>query len=385
MSFEIEIEKIREHGKEIEKIQPDFAEYQPDIQAIKQAVEEHGRENLILIGNGGSVTSFRALLYTFMPEVSGNVRIVTTMEPDYLHRLSREFDKEDTVVMPISKSGSTVGVLESLMFFMEKDYPVFAVTSDNNGALRQIVEREDLPSIEHPDIGGRFSGLTETGLTPAAFIGLDPERIREGGEKMYEKLDKDENAASHVASCLLQAEEEGYDQILNPIYSTRLLGFQPLFIQLMHETVCKDGEGLTVYGDLGPEYQHHTNQRLFGGKNDVVPFFFRADTHEKRNISIPEHLQDIELRDRKLSELDGQSLSDSLEAEYRGVRDALSDEDMSSMTLHLSELSYSAAGELIAFLQYLAVYSAKLRDVNPYNQPDVEKSKRIGFEERFKQ
>lgn len=383
MSFEIEIEGLDEHEKEIEEIEPSFEQVQPDFEAIKQAVEEHSKENLILIGNGGSVTSFRALLYTFMPETKGHVRIVTTMEPDYLNRISKEFDKEDTVVMPISKSGSTVGVIESLMYFMEKDYPVFAVTSDNSGALKQIVEREDLPWIEHPEVGGRFSGGTETALTPAAFMGIDVEEVRKGVEEMYSKMQGSENPASHLASCLYQAEEYGYDQILNPVYSTRLLGFQPLFIQLMHETVCKQGEGMTVYGDLGPEYQHHTNQRLFGGKEDVLPLFFKADTHEKSTVNIPENLQDIELRSRGLGELDDQKLSDSLNSEYRGVREALEEEERPYVTLNLTDVDYRSAGELIAFLQYLAAYSANIRDVNPFNQPDVEKSKEIGFQKRF--
>jgi len=383
MSFEIEIEGIDEHEKEVEEIEPNFEQVEPDLEAIKQAAEENSKENLILIGNGGSVTSFRALLYMFMPEVKGHVRIVTTMEPDYLNRISKEFDKEDTVVMPISKSGSTVGVIESLMYFMEKDYQVFAVTSDNNGALKQIVDREDLPWIEHPEVGGRFSGGTETALTPAAFLGIDVDEVRKGFEEMYSKMKGSENSASHLASCLYQAEEQGYNQILNPVYSTRLLGYQPLFIQLMHETVCKKGEGMTVYGDLGPEYQHHTNQRLFGGKEDVLPLFFNADTHEKSKVNIPENLQDIELRNRELGDLDGKNLSESLESEYRGVKEALESEDMPHITLTLTELDYRSAGELMAFLQYLAVYSANIRDVNPFNQPDVEKSKEIGFQKRF--
>ena len=383
MTFEIETENIQQSEESVEKIEPVFRDAQPDIQAIKEAADQHSKENLVLIGNGGSVTSFRAFLYAFMPEVDADVRIVTTMEPDYLHRLSRELDPENTVVMPISKSGSTVGVLESLMFFMERDYPVFAVTSDNNGALRKIVEKRDLPWIEHPEVGGRFSGATETALTPAAFIGLDTEEIRAGAEKIYEKLEEEENIAYHVASNLYSAEENGYSNILNPVYSTRLLGFQPLFIQLMHETVCKEGEGMTVYGDLGPEYQHHTNQRLFGGKKDVVPFFFRAETHEKRKLDVPDDFTDIDLRGRKLGDLDRIELSKSLESEYQGVKDALSDEEMPRVTMTLTELSYQAAGELLAFLQYLAVYSAKFRGVDPFTQPDVEKSKEIGFRERF--
>lgn len=383
MTFEIETENLQQSEKEIEEVQPGFRGAEPDLEAIKEAAEEYSRENLILIGNGGSVTSFRAYLYAFMPEIDADVRIVTTMEPDYLHRVSKEFNPENTVVMPISKSGSTVGVLEALLFFMEREYPVFAVTSDKDGALKKIVEKRDLPWIEHPEVGGRFSGATETALTPAAFIGLDVEEIRAGAEKMYGNLEEENNVAYHVASSLYSAENKGYSDILNPVYSTRLLGFQPLFIQLMHETVCKEGEGMTIYGDLGPEYQHHTNQRLFGGKKDVVPFFFRAETHEKRSLSIPEEFADIDLRGRKLGDLEGIELSKSLDSEYQGVKDALAEEKMPRITMTLTELSYRAAGELMAFLQYLAVYSAEFRGVDPFTQPDVEKSKEIGFRERF--
>jgi glucose-6-phosphate isomerase len=66
------------------------------------------------------------------------------------------------------------------------------------------------------------------------------------------------------------------------------------------------------------------------------------------------------------------------------VKDALSEEEMPNITMTLTELNYRAAGELLAFLQYLAVYSAELRGVDPYSQPDVENSKKIGFEERFR-
>jgi len=132
--------------------------------------------------------------------------------------------------MPISKSGETVGVLESLLYFMKRDYPVFAVTSDNDGALRNIVERNDYGWIEHPDIGGRFSGLTETALVPAAFAGIDIREIRKGGEKMYEKISpqKQYNPALNLASAFYDAEQNGYDEIFTPFYSTRLFGFYPL-------------------------------------------------------------------------------------------------------------------------------------------------------------
>ncbi|MFB6208729.1 MAG: hypothetical protein ABEJ56_01175 [Candidatus Nanohaloarchaea archaeon] len=389
MSIKIEIDHFsqdkREHQDVVKREEPDFVGIQPDFESIYDERDEHDYENLIVIGNGGSITSFRAYLYAFLRETDVDVRLVTTMDPDYLNTLSRELDPDETLVMPVSNSGDTVGVVESLLYFVERGFQVCAVTSDNDGALKQIVEKRDYSWIEHRDVGGRFSGLTETALAPAAFAGIEVEEIREGGEQMYEKLSpqRQYNPAMNVASTLFGAEEEGYSEVFTPFYSTRLFGFYPLTVQLMHETVCKQGEGQTFYGDLGPECQHHTNQRIFGGRKDVVTMFVRSNAHEKEKLSVPEELGEVDIREEKLSGLRDQELSHSLESEYMGVKEALDEEDMPNITLNLTDVSHRNLGRFVAFLHYLAVYSAWFRDVDPFTQPDVEKSKKRGFEQRF--
>lgn len=391
MSLKIEIDHINEKNRRVQHLprhhEPEFAKYEPDLQKIRNTVkDEHDFENLVVIGNGGSITSFRAYLYAFLPETDVDVRLVTTMDPDYLNRISSELRPEDTLVMPISRSGDTVGVIESLLYFMNRDYPVFAVTSDDDGALKQIVEREELDWIRHPDVEGRFSGATETALVPAAFSGMPIEQIRKGAEEMYDKLSPENqyNPALNIASAFYDAEQKGYENIFGGFYATRMFGFYPLFVQLMHETVCKKGKGQDVSGDLGPEFQHHTNQRIFGGKKDVLPVFFRTENHEHQEIRVPEELKDVNLRGRELGLLEGRSYQGSLESEYRGVKQALDQEDMPNVTVSFTEMSHEAAGKMVAFLQYVAVYSAWLRDVDPFTQPDVEKSKKLGFEQRFK-
>lgn len=384
MSFEVEISGLKGTDEEIDQSLPDFAQVRPDFKSIESAVNPEDYSNIILIGNGGSVTSFRALYYSFIAETDKNARIVTTMEPDFLHRVSRDMPPESTLVIPVSKSGSTVGVIEALMYFMDRDYDVLPLTSDNNGALREIVRIENLGFVEHRDVGGRFSGLTETGLFPAHVAGMDSREIRKGAEDMYEELEEEDNKAYRVAAALRDAQDRGYSEVLNAIYSTRLYGFKPLLVQLVHETACKDGGGMTVFGDLGPEFQHHTNQRLFGGKKDVVPFFFRSEANETRKINVSEKYRDTDIRGRKLGELDGKDLSNSLKSEYIGVKQALRDENMPYITLTLEELSHRSIGRLMAFIQITAVYFARFQGVDPFTQPDVEKSKNKGFEARFK-
>jgi len=376
--------KIDIHGLETSNIEfnrpkPYFAMHKTSISMLENL--EADFEHLVIIGNGGSVTSFRALNYAFRDEHSKNVEIITTMEPGYLKHVERSLDKENTLVMPISKSGNTTGVIESALFFLNKGYNVRPLTS-RGGLLDKIADKKDLKTIEHPDIGGRFTGLSETALAPASLMGLDVEEIFTQGREAHERFWEDGGDAAVVAEALYQAEERGFNEVLTPFYSTRLFGFYPLMVQLMHESVCKKGEGQTFYGDLGPEYQHHTNQRMFGGRDNVIPIFIES-SHEHQTLEVDDELKEMDLRGKKLGDLDGQRLEDSLKAEASGVKKALRDENRSYIELKIEEISYGSIGELMAFLQFLAVYSGWIRDVNPFNQPDVEKSKELGFSQRF--
>lgn len=385
MSIRIELDdfEFEEHDKNPEDVELKFRDVEPELERLEQ-LSDHDYEKLVVIGSGGSITSFRAIYYFFLEQVDIEVEIVTTQEPDLLSRIHRRSSTEDTAVMPISKSGTTSTALDASLFFLEKGYDLVPVTSDNDGALREIVERRDLEWIEHQEVGGRFSGATETALAPAAFAGIEVHSIREGAEKGYEKY-SGQGPAWEVAEALYSMEDKGMDKVLTPFYSTRLFGFYPLLVQLMHETVCKEGEGQTFTGDLGPEIQHHTNQRLFGGEEDMVPFFFRMASYESFKIEVPENLEDIDIKDHRLGEFDGLDLGKTLMYEFQGVREALDVEGRPRAFLTLEENSHRAAGELLAFLQIMAVYSAHLRDVDPYTQPDVEKSKNKSFDMRFEE
>jgi glucose-6-phosphate isomerase len=374
---------IEKEYREFDKPRPYFAVHDPGIEELQSLEKDF--DNLVVIGNGGSVTSFRALNYAFRDQHDKNVEIITTMEPGYLRHVERSIKKENTLVMPISKSGSTTGVIESTLYFLNRGYEVMPLTTDQDSALNKIAKRRDLEIIEHPDIGGRFTGLSETALAPASLLGLDVEEIFRGGREMHKELKPGTpNKASKLAEELFEVEKQGYDEVLTPFYSTRLFGFYPLLVQLMHESVCKNGEGQTFFGDLGPEYQHHTNQRMFGGKKNIVPIFIES-THEHAEIEVPEDIQDIELRTHQLGEFGGKTYEASLKAESEGVKQALDEKGRPRIELKLEELSYRSTGRFMAFLQYLAVYSSWLRDVDPFNQPNVEKSKNIGFKMRFEE
>ncbi len=386
MKINLELNNLPEAREEENGFEnrPYFVDKKPDLTEIKEKAEEHGRENLVVIGNGGSVTSFRAYYKALKSSAEGEAYIVTSMDPDYLEELSQKLDPENTIVMPISKSGETVGVIEALLYFIDKSYPFFGVTSDKDSALKKIIEKNGEGFIEHKDVSGRYSGLTETGLVPAAFVGLDFEEIREGAEKVYNSFSKKPgNPAFKLASAMYEAEVNGYREVFTPFYSYKIFGYFPFLIQSMHETYCKDGKGQTFFGDMGPECQHHTIQRLFGGRKNLVTLLFKVEDHLKTFLNVDEEFKGIPVRGKPIQEFEDTGLDRSLEAELEGVKTVLKHEKMPFAEISVETVEPEVCGELLAFIQYFAYYSAKIRGLNPFNQPDVEKSKEIGFEKRF--
>jgi glucose-6-phosphate isomerase len=364
---------------------PVFDQYKEDLGSLKTVMHKYRRyKNLILIGNGGSNTSLKAYHSALVPlDSKKKLFILTTMEPDLLDELRHLFPRWRTLVMPVSKSGTTIGLLESLFAF--PDYKMLPVTSPTEGALSVIAKKEGLDIIPHPNVGGRFSGLTSSALAPALFFNIDIDSIENGARAMYARcapsMRIEENPALQLACVLYLLEKKRYSEIFCPIYSSKLAGFSNLIVQLMHESVCKKGRGQTIYCADAPESQHHTNQRFFGGKKNVLGLFVTVNSQHDSilKVKVPESVKAVEVRGGLVGDIDNVPYQKSLEFEFEGTyRDAVSNR-IPCIKLSLDKISAFSVGEFIGFWHYVAVYSSLLRDVDPYDQPQVESSKDISF------
>ncbi len=374
------------HKREV----PVFQNYREDIESIREVVKRYGKyRNLIVIGNGGSNTSFKAFHRALVPlDNKKGSFILTTMEPDLLNELKKVFPKRNTLVMPVSKSGTTVGVIESMLAF--DGYRMLPVTSQGEGALSVIADKNGFDLIPHPPVGGRFSGLTASAFAPSLFFGIDVEAIDRGARSMYGKCEPsvhiDRNPALQLAASLFLLDKKGYDEIFCPIYSQRMAGFQNLIVQLMHETVGKKRKGQTIFCADAPESQHHTNQRFFGGKKNVCGVFVSVENQEDSDskVKVPPEIRRIKERDGRIGDINGVPYCKALEFEFRGTYQDAIDKKIPVAHIELDRVTPFSVGEFIAFWHYVAVYSAWLRDLDAFDQPQVESSKEMSFELRKK-
>jgi len=365
--IKVDLPKIEEAPKDW----PEVFSYHEDVKALETALARFkGKKHLILIGNGGSITSYDAYLGALGSSVASHT--LWTMEPDEVFSVKKQCPVEETVVVAVSKSGQTLGLIETLLAFL--DYKVICVTEEKPSPLSEMAKRKSWTIVPHPPIGGRFSGATASAFVPAILAGLDVAGIQAGFLAGYQRR----NEASSVAKYFFELESKGYSEIYLPIYSARLAGFQNLIIQLMHESVCKDEQGQTVYAALAPEAQHHTNQRFLGGKKNVVGCFVVVREAERAQmISLPEEFKEIDYKGSKLAVLDGLGYQEALRAEYLGTKGDADAKGVPNLTLEIDKVTAQSVGELVSFWHLVAYYSCLLRAVDPFDQPAVEESKDI--------
>lgn len=367
---------------------PSFQQHQVDLGLVQSIVKKYLQyENIIIISNGGSRTSALAYWQSLAHlRNTKQVEFLSTMEPDVIARLKAQYSPETTLVMPISKSGTNVDVLEPLLQFLE--YPILPVTSPEEGVLYDIAKVYGWDIIPHPEVGGRYSGRSECGFAPAFFMGLDIEKINTAAVRAYESLDYaaplEQNIAFQAAAMCAQLEQKSIDEIFMPVYSQPLAGFLPLIVQLIHESTGKDGKGQTIFGDEAPESQHHTNQRFFGGQKNVMGWFVTvAKQHNQLNTAVPEKIAHLPLREGTMKSLDAIPLSDALRFDYEGVAENATKMNIPHMTIEIDMVNEESVGEFLSFLHYYTVYSALLRDQDPFDQPEVEAAKDISFTKRL--
>lgn len=368
---------------------PSFEKIKTDLGYIAKKARKYKKyKNIILIGSGGSRASamaFYGALADFRNKI--NFEFINSAEPDLITRARKKYSKKETLVLVVSKGGDNINALEPLLLLA--DYPVLVITGEKESVLSRITTKRKWGIILHPEVGGRFAGMTSCGLAAAYLMGLDIKKIYQGAESSYKRYslsaDLQRNDALKLAEYFYDLEQNGYIEIFASFYSTPLFSFLPLIIQLIHESTGKGGKGQTIFGDYSPESQHHTNQRFFGGRKNIAGLFFGAEkTAKDISIKISKDLEKINLDGTDLKILNNIKGSETLRYDMEGVIKNCIDKNIPFAKITIDILTEENIGEFMVFWQYFAVYSAILREQNPYDQPEVEKSKAISLKLRLK-
>ena len=324
---------------------------------------------LLVVGIGGSYMGSYALQQLLCPSLKKDktevIYIGTNLSGTYLNEVLDYISDKDFSVNIISKSGSTLEIkltYELIKDFLERKYSkeeahkrIIVTTNETSGYLKEEIDKYGYTSFDMPDeIGGRYSIITPAHLLPMAVMNLDIDSFLEG----YYEGKKYLNEAYCYA--VIRNLMYKYGKLLEnySVYEPKMYYYTEFLKQLFGESEGKDGKGIFPISTVNTRDLHSLGQFLQEGSKIVF------ETVLKINMK-----DDLVFNNNSFNRLNDIVLSSVMDAHYDG--------DVPNLIIEIEKNDEKSIGEATMFFMLSASFSAYLFDVNPFNQPGVEKYKNI--------
>ncbi|WP_162224449.1 glucose-6-phosphate isomerase [Halorussus amylolyticus] len=348
-----------------------------DPDEIRRAVEPFAdAEAVLTVGIGGSALG-AATLANGLPSDT-DAYFLDNVDPEHVARLLDSLSLDATAVNVVSRSGTTAETLANFLVVREAMADAGVdwtdrtfVTTGEEGNLRRLAEKHDLPALDVPaGVPGRFSVLSTVGLACAAICGHDLDAILRGASEEADRLsgslyDSPGYAYGAVSYAL---EERGAAVNAMMPYAESLETFAEWFAQLWAESLGKDGRGQTPARALGATDQHSQLQLYRAGPRDKLVTLVRP--RERADRKIPE--TDLD----GLSYLGGSTLGELLDAEFEATEASLAAAGQPNVRIEIDRVDERGLGELLYGMEAACVVYGELADVETFTQPAVEWGKK---------
>lgn len=383
----IDSDIIKKHASKVAEIKKKFqtnlselkwfnmSEY-VDNSELKEMIDlaEKLKENtdvLLVIGIGGSYMGASAIIKALTPYFKKNqIEIIfagTSLSSSYYHDLLSYLKDKRVSINVISKSGNTMETIinyDLVMKMMRKRYSkkelrsrIFITTNIHSGKLLEIAKANGYRTFFVPDnIGGRYSILTPVTLFPMAVAGFDIIKFLKGAKEG--RLHINHASIYAMVRTILKDRERIVEAYT--VYEPKLEYFTEWLKQLFAETEGKDCKGILPISISNTRDLHSLGQFIQEGN----PILFETVINVEHTDEVI-----IDKYNEKLSDINNVVLEAVARAHYEA--------GSPTNIITLDAINEYSLGEACMFFMMSAAISAYLIDVNPFNQPGVEKYKEI--------
>ncbi|OGJ47921.1 hypothetical protein A2229_02960 [Candidatus Peregrinibacteria bacterium RIFOXYA2_FULL_33_7] len=402
------------HGlteKELEKYKNSTPQYLKNIKSLNQgfykvfsenntikdiqkfAQEKNKFKDIVVLGIGGSALGTICLKKAFshlFQERTPRVHILDNIDPTIFAEIEDILNYEKTLFIVVTKSGETPETLSQYFYFYKKikekklapqEHFVF-ITDPTQGLLRKISIEENITTFPVPmNIGGRFSVLTAVGLLPAAFMGIDIEKLLIGAEKMARNFlneDFEQNLPFQIALIQYLLAQKGKNITVMMPYAQKLYSFADWYCQLLAESIGKKLNndkkeifvGLTPVKSLGVTDQHSQLQLYNEGPFDKLIIFLEVENFGQE-ITIP----NVYPEKKEFQFLKNISFKKLLQTEKKATEQALTKNNRPNITIKIPELNEENLGSLFMLFEASIAFLGEFFNINAFDQPGVELGK----------
>lgn len=253
-------------------------EHTDQVLSFVEGVVKEGYQHAVVLGMGGSSLCPDVCRETFGSRAGyPALEVLDSTVPVAVARLEQSLDPAKTLFLVSSKSGGTTETLSFFKHFYERVRKLrgeraganFVAITDPGTSLEKLAAEKNFRRVFHgqPDIGGRYSALSNFGMVPAALAGVDVRALLERAERMRHAcascVPAAENPGLTLGAILAESARAGRDKVTFFV-SPGVRGFANWVEQLIAESTGKEGKGiLPVAGEkIGPP-EVYGNDRLF--------------------------------------------------------------------------------------------------------------------------
>lgn len=377
----------------------DDAEIPDSILRFAKATQEKYRD-IIVLGIGGSALGTlcleQSLKHLFGHELAKKsaprLHVLDNIDPVLMQEILDILDLSKTLVIVVTKSGSTPETLAQYFYFenlftqarLKPGRHFVFVTDPAKGLLRRLGTEKNIPCFPVPEsVGGRFSVQTAVSLLPAALIGINIKKLLQGFRSMRDQFispNFDQNLPYQLAVIQYLLTQKGKSIHVMMPYAQKLIRFADWYRQLLAESIGKiktvAGKpvhvGITPVNALGATDQHSQSQLYNEGPNDKFIIFIEVEKLG-RTVRIPvPHVNDDSVNFLKKT-----TFNELIAIEKRATADAYTKNNRPNVSVTIGAINEHTLGELFMLFEGATAFLGELFSINAFDQPGVELSKTL--------
>jgi len=328
-------------------------------------------KNIIIIGMGGSILGTKSIYSFFKDKIKKKVFFIDNLDLNLIIKYKKIKNLKNSCFIVISKSGNTLETIANLGAIFSKKLlrnKLIFITEILDSTMVSIANKYNAEIIGHKEfIGGRYSIFSETGMFPAALMGLNLIKF-----KNLRKLLKNNNFVSALiqnVAAIYTLNQKGIKNSVILNYDSNLndLGFW--YQQLVAESLGKKGKGINPILSHGPK-DHHSLLQLYldGPKDKFFTFFNTKDM--KNNFKVNQ-----EIIPNSMNFLKNKKIKSIIDAQYTATKNIFSIKKIPFRQININKKNEETFGEILTFLVLETILLSRLMKVNPFDQPAVEEIK----------
>ena len=247
-------------------------------------------KNIIVIGMGGSILGTKSIYSFLKKKIKKEVFFFDNLDLNLILKYKKIKNLKNSCFIVVSKSGNTLETITNLGTIFSKNLlknKLIIITEITDNALMSIANRYHAEIIEHKKfIGGRYSILSETGMFPAALMGLNLMKF-----KNLKSLIKNKNFISSLIQNVAGIYTLNLKKINNSVilnYDSNLNDLGYWYQQLVAESLGKQGKGINPILSFGPKDHHSLLQLYLDGPKDKFFTLFNSTKKENKYKVTPD-------------------------------------------------------------------------------------------------